>query len=155
MFEVKNTILGICISLLLIGFFLKLSPKGNLSKGMKYLLSMVILLIIISPLKGGIQIDLESFGLDVDTSSYVQEDYEEKVVGGVIALMKKDVESFLYQENVGFYSVAVNTTETEEGIEVREISVNIKSGYDPSRIEKAVSKKFGVPCRVTIGAEVK
>lgn len=151
MYEIKNTILGICIALLLIGFFLKLSPKGNLTNGMKYLLSLIVMLIILAPLKGGFRIELDNFNLNQYTPETTKKSYEERVVNNVVTMMKKDIEEYMTQEKFGFYSVLINTIDTDEGTEVREIVIKIKSGYDPSKVEKAVSKKFGLPCRVTIG----
>ena len=151
MYEIKNTVLGIFIALLLIGFFLKLSPKGNLSKGMKYLLSLIVMLIVLAPLKGGFSIEFEDFNLNSYSPEKTAKTYEERVVNSVVIMMKKDVEEYLKQEKFGYYSVSVNTVNTEEGVEIRGIVVNIKSGYDPSKVEKSVSKKFGLPCRATIG----
>ena len=135
---------------MLIGFFLKLSPKGNLTNGMKYLLSLIVMLIILAPLKGGFRIKLEDFNLNQYKPETTKKTYEERVVNNVVTMIKKDVEEYLTQEKFGFYSVLINTIDTDEGTEVREIVINIKSGYDPSKVEKAVSKKFGLPCRVTI-----
>ena len=102
MYEIKNTILGICIALLLIGFFLKLSPKGNLTNGMKYLLSLIVMLIILAPLKGGFRIKLEDFNLNQYKPETTKKTYEERVVNNVVTMIKKDVEEYLTQEKFGF-----------------------------------------------------
>ena len=151
MYEIKNTIFGICISLLLIGFFLKLTPEGKLSKSVKYLLSMVVLLVVLTPIKGGFEIDLRDINADFNSYNYSQKTYEEKVVTSAITLIKEDVEDFLQKEKFGFYSIEISTVKTDDATEIREIIVNIKSGFAPSAIEEAVSKEFGIPCRAIIG----
>lgn len=150
--ELKNTIFCICISLILIGFFLKLTPKGKLSKNMKHLLSMVILLIILTPLSRGYNINWEAFGLEADISSeFSESDYKNRVVENVIALLKNDVEDYLKAENIGYYSVFVKVQDREGDYEISKITVRIKSGYDPTEIEKKVSAEFDLPCEVIIG----
>ena len=147
--EIKTTILGVCISLLLIGFFLKLSPKSKLTKNMKHLLSMVILLIIITPLSNNYNINWSAFGIGNDNlTEYTEDDYKNRVVVNVASIIKSDVEEHLYQERIGYYSVKINISENGE---ISEIIINIKSGYAPTTVEESVEKEFNLPCRVIIG----
>ncbi len=152
--EIKSTVLGVCVSLLLIGFFLKLSPKGKLTKNMRILLSMVILLIIITPLSRGYSINLDAFELGTDKSiQHSESDYRNIVVENVVTMLKSDVEVHLKENNFGYYSVLIETSEKEGNAELEKIVVYIKSGYDPTKIQKSVTDKFSLPCDVIIGAE--
>lgn len=152
--DIKSIVIGISVSLLLIGFFLKLSPRGKMSKGIRHLLSMVVLLIIISPLSGGYELDLNDLGSDnSEVVSYSENDYEDRVVSNVMVLMQRDVEEYLNNEKFGYYSVDISTLQTDKGTELNEIIIHIKSGYSPENIEKSVSRKFGLPTKVVIGTE--
>ncbi len=147
--EIKTTVLGVCISLLLIGFFLKLSPKSKLTKNMKHLLSMVILLIIITPLSSNYNINWSAFGIGNDNlTEYTEDDYKNRVVVNVASIIKSDVEEHLHQEKIGYYTVKINISENGE---ISEIIINIKSGYAPTTVEESVEKEFNLPCRVIIG----
>ena len=153
MHDIKSIVAGICISLLLIGFFLKLSPDGAISKGYRYILSLVVLLIVISPLYGGYEINWDSFDNNASAIKYTHLDYENRIVNNVISLLKKDVEDCLRSHKVGFYSVKVLAVETYEGTEIKKIKVNIKSGFSPVEVEKMISGKFDLPCEAAIGGD--
>lgn len=152
--EIKSAVLGVCISLLLIGFFLKLSPKGKLTKNMRHLLCIVIMLIIIAPLSKGYSINWEVFSIeDNESAAYSKSDYTNRVVRNVIIMMENDIKKFLEEERIGLYNVHIESTEKADGTELNRIIVYIKSGYDPTKVEKIVKDKFQMPCKVIIGTE--
>ncbi len=149
MTAIKSTILGICISLILTGFFLKLLPKGKMSKNMRNILSLLMLLIIISPLSRSYAIDWDSFKFDYENSaSFSETEYKNRVVENLMILMQKDIEKYLKEKKLGYYSVVINTDSNNE---ISGVTVKIKSGYDPTEVERLVTKEFDLPCIVNIG----
>lgn len=149
---IKATVLGICISLIVIGMFIKLIPKCKNEKGMRYLLSLVVLLIIITPFNKSFALNFSLPEIEDESLYYNNSEfYNKSMVNALTQVLNNDVSEFLNNEGIEYYSINILTEETTNGEKICGIDLKIKSGYNPDEIEKIVNKRFDLPVNVEIG----
>ena len=149
---IKATVLGICISLIVIGMFIRLIPKCKNEKGMRYLLSLVVLLIIITPFNKSFALNFSMPEIGIESSDSIDtESYNTGIVNSLAQVLEKNVSQFLTDEGIDCYSVDILIQEGTNGKEICGIDVRVKSGYNPEEIKTLVYKKFDLPVNVEFG----
>ena len=88
MTNLKAVLLSICIALILIGFFLKLTPAGKNQRAIKNVLSLIIILVIASPLVSNINYDTINIKSKETTSTV---DYSGLIENTTISLLKQRI----------------------------------------------------------------
>ena len=150
--QLKAVFVSVCTSLIFIGFFAKLLPRRTLSRNMKSLLSFVVLLLILSPLigSGGFR------GFDVrgdaeTTASESKKDYRVAVAEETVGVLKARIERFLLKKEVGFYAVTIDYSTSDDGVEIGEIPVFLKSGLRPPEMQRMLKNEFRIDAKVKVG----
>ena len=151
--NIKVTVLCLCMAMVAIGFIFKLFPKTLLKNNIKNLFSVIILLIIISPLSGSYDVKLPD--TDLFSEEYSLEQYEEEhrefIARNTVKVYKASVIEYLNKKGIEVYGVEIQYEINGNSADITGMTVYIKSGYSFSEVKNSVEKEFKIPVTVEAG----
>lgn len=132
--------------------FVKLIPKGKTEKGMRHIISLILLLILIAPFNKGFALNLSMPDFSLNLSQDVKErEYKSLMAENLANVLENDIAEYLISKNIEYYRVSVVTEKSDDDSKISGIVLNIKSGYNPVEIEKMITEKFDLPATIIIG----
>ena len=143
----KSVLLSICIALILIGFFLKLTPTSKNQRAIKNVLSLIIILVIASPIASNISYD-DVKGKEKATTSAV--DYSGLIEGTTVNLLKSRIENAIEQKGINFKYVDIMVTEKNNMTRISAITVYVESKEDIPKVKAAVRQALQLDVGVAV-----
>jgi len=130
-------------------------PKTALKSNVKILFSVILVLIIVSPLKRNLTFSFDGFtdGHYEVNESQAQKEYREYTAEKTLALYSEQIENYLKEEGIGFYEVEIEYSLNEAVAEIEGVYVYIRSGYSASEVKNKLERQFGVEMTVKVGGE--
>ena len=151
--NIKETVICLCMAMVAIGFIFKLFPKTFLKNNIKNLFSIIILLIIISPLSGSYDVKMPD--TDLFSEEYGAEQYEEEhrkfIAQNTVKVYKASVTDYLDKKGIEVYGVEIQYEINGNSVDITGMTVYIKSGYSFPKVKNSVEKEFKIPVTVEAG----
>lgn len=147
MTNLKAVLLSICIALILIGFFLKLTPAGKNQRAIKNVLSLIIILVIASPLVSNINYDTINIKSKETTSTV---DYSGLIENTTISLLKQRIEKAIADKGLDFSFVDITVIEKNNSSKISAITVYVYNEADIQKVKTAVRDTLQIDVAVAI-----
>ncbi len=145
--NLKSLLLSICIALILIGFLLKLTPAGKNQRAIKNVLSLIIVLVIASPIASNISYEDISFGEKATTSAV---DYSGLIEGTTVNLLKSRIEEAVLQKGITLGFVDITVIEKNNSAQISAITVYVYNKADIQKVKAAVYDALKLDVAVAI-----
>lgn len=145
--SIKTVAVTFCTLLIIIGFTLKMLPRGPLDKNMKIIISLMLLLVIISPLIN----NFSSKNIEVPSKPQVTSSKEidpDAIYIAAVDEFKSRVENELKNEGYTYNSVVVSYTKTGKEIAINKVTITVPDTTKSEKIKKLIYNKFLAPVSV-------
>lgn len=145
MTSIKEMALSFCVILIIIGFFLKLFPKNQLENNIRNLLSVILLLILVSPFVNAGSVDYKIPISDFSFEALENEqNYKETIINNTLKELKSQIKNYLNRENIEIYDIEINYKIIDDSAEIKEIIIYAESKTNFGEIESLIEKEFGI-----------
>lgn len=147
MSEVKLSVLAISVSLIIVGFIIKLAPFGKGQKMIKGLLSLIIVLIITAPLTKAVNIDAD---INISSNKTEVNKYDGLIESTTINLLKSRIEAVLNSNKISYTYVDITVINNIDKVEISAITVYVDNELEISKIKTAVRKELQLDVAVAV-----
>lgn len=138
----KNTVIMLSVSLIVMGFFIKFLPKGKFCENVKNIFALLMTVIVISLFFGGANIDLTSFDTDFSTD-FSAENYT-TIAEQTLRLFSKRIETDLSENGFNVQGLTINYTETDDGVKIEGIVVKTDNF---SEVSAFIKENYGIDAK--------
>lgn len=147
----RDSIITLCVFLIASGFFFKLFPKSKLENSLKLLLSVLTLILIISPLFNSLAIKKPDLSFNESINKEKAEKYYKSYIGEkTLEKYLQSIEDHLENEGIAFETIEAEYEMTDSAIELKYIVVICESEKEGENARKEIEKHFGVKARAEI-----
>ena len=147
MSTIKTALISFCTLLIIIGFFLKILPRSSLDKNMKLVISLVLLLVLVSPFFKSFNAKDLNVSSDLSSSYTVSQD-ENGLYKAAVEEFKSRVQEELKKAGYDFESVTVNYTKTGDTIAINKIIITTKESKNKEKMKNHIYDKFLAPVTI-------
>ena len=146
MSSIKTIAITFCTLLIIIGFILKMLPRGPLDKNMKTVISLVLLLVLVSPFTK----NFTSANIDTPSTTFSSSEQKDPdaIFTAAVNEFKTRVENELENAGYSFSEVSVNYTKTGDTIAINKITITVPGTKNHEKIKKIIRDKFLAPVTV-------
>ncbi len=144
----KGSIITICVFLIASGFLLKLFPKSKLDNSVKILLSVLTLIMIISPLFKSIAVKKPEISFRENINKEKAEKYYKSYVGEkTLEKYLQSIREHLKSKGISFEAIESEYEITDSAIELKYIVAICKNEKEGEIAKQEIEKQFGVKAR--------
>ncbi|MCM1285650.1 MAG: stage III sporulation protein AF [Acetobacter sp.] len=140
---IKQWTLNVCMTLITAVIFSVLSPKGNMGKYFKIIISLFITLSFILPFTNQ-KIDFDFSLSGIYSELKEQEQYNDTYS----SLIENKVKSFLKENDYNSCIVECDVNYSNEEITIEEIIIKIPDEYNDAEVKSLVYEKLGFSAKV-------
>lgn len=139
----KQWTVCVCITLVVSVIFSLFTPSGRMKSFYKILISLFVFVSFLYPFS-----DFKGFEKELDFDSY-KISSNQKYFGAYELMLESEIKSRLSENGVDCLDVECSVVSVTDGeIEVKEVTVFVKSESDIKRAEDVVFESFGIKARV-------
>ncbi len=135
------------VALILIGFILKLAPFGKGQKSVKSVLSLVMVMIIVSPLTTVANIDPH---ISINETSSEINDYSGLIEQTTVSLLKSRIEDVLDEYALAYNYVDITVLNNADKVQITAITVYVNDSKYITKIKTAIRKELQLDVVVAV-----